>query len=97
MHGQLVHLAEMGERFDVQIRVLPFGVGAHPGMDGPFVIMDYEDLPSLVLLENKSSDLYLDEKADVRAYTLAWQGIEAVAHPAERSLELIMEFAGRLS
>jgi transcriptional regulator with XRE-family HTH domain len=97
MHAQLVHLVEMNNRHDVSVRVLPFGVGAHPGMDGPFVIMDYQDLPSLVLLENKCSDLYLDEKADIRTYTLALQGIKAVAHPQDRSIELITEIAGRLS
>jgi hypothetical protein len=47
----------------------------------------------LVMLENKSSDLYLDEETDIDTYNLAWQGIEAVALTPENSVELIMEFA----
>lgn len=96
MRGQLVHLAEINKRWDISVRVLPFESGAHPGMTGPFVVMDYENLPSLVMLENLSSDLYLEEDADIEAYNLAWQGIEAAALTPVDSVELIMEIAERL-
>jgi transcriptional regulator with XRE-family HTH domain len=93
MRGQLVHLLEMSRRPGVDLRVLPFGRGAHPGLSTPFVIMDYQDLPSLVLLENKVSDLYLEEKGDVNAYKLSWQAIRTVAHEPEESAALIKRIA----
>jgi transcriptional regulator with XRE-family HTH domain len=93
MVGQLVHLLEVSRRPGIDLRVLPFGRGGHAGLSGSFVLMDYEDLPSLVLLENKVSDLYLEEKAAVDAYRLYWQEIRALAHEPEESAALIKRIA----
>jgi transcriptional regulator with XRE-family HTH domain len=96
MRGQLTHLLEMSRRSGVDLRVLPFGRGGHAGLSGSFVIMDYHDLPSLVLLENKVSDLYLEEKGDVDTYRLYWQDIRALAHEPEESAALIKKIARTL-
>lgn len=89
MGQQLAYLLEAAAREGTTIRVIPGNVGVHAGMDGPFVIMDYEDLPSLVHLENKVSSLYLEDAADVESYKLAYDNLLVVAHSPERSLELI--------
>ncbi|CAM4119467.1 helix-turn-helix transcriptional regulator [Kibdelosporangium persicum] len=96
MHGQLVHLLEAACLPGVDLRVLPFGRGAHAGLTSPFVIMDYRGLPSLVLLENKVADLYLEEKADIAAYRLYWQDIWGLAHTPDKSSALIREVARTL-
>jgi transcriptional regulator with XRE-family HTH domain len=96
MRGQLVHLLETARRPGVELRVLPFGRGAHPGLTSSFTIMDYCDLPSLVLLQNKVSDLYLEAKADVNAYKLTWQVIMSLAYPPEASVALIKRIARTL-
>lgn len=89
MGQQLAYLMEVAARPLIHLRVIPTNVGAHAGMDGPFVIMDYEDLPSLVHLENKVASLWLDEETDVETYKLAYDGLLAVAYSSERSLELM--------
>lgn len=96
MHGQLAHLLEVIEQRVVDLRVLPFGSGAHSGLHGAFVVADYRALPSLVLLENKVSDLYLEEKEDVAAYRLCWQEVRELAHEPEESAALIKKVAGTL-
>lgn len=89
MAEQLMYLVEAMKRPNIQVRVIPLGSDGHPGMNGPFVIMDYIDLPSLVHLENKVCSLYLDDQEDVEAYKLAWQGLLEAAFDSARSTELI--------
>jgi transcriptional regulator with XRE-family HTH domain len=96
MRGQLDHLVEVSRLPRIDLRVLPFGRGANPGMTSPFVIMDFEGVPSLVLLENMVADLYLEEKVDVAAYRLCWQGIWALAYEPEESAALIKKIARTL-
>jgi hypothetical protein len=54
----------------VEIRVLPWSVGAHAAMAGAFRIMDFEDPedPDVVYLESHVGALYLEEPAEVREY-----------------------------
>lgn len=93
MREQLDALVEAGQRPNISVRVVPADVGAHPGMNGPFVITDYAALPSLVHLENKVASLYLEEKRDIDAYRLAYTGLSAVAMPPDRSADLIRRVA----
>jgi len=41
--GQVARLLEARSLPNVTIQVIPFGAGAHPGMDGSFVILDFPD------------------------------------------------------
>lgn len=97
MGQQLGYLIEVAARPRVTIHVIPANVGAHPGMNGPFVIMDYDDLPSLIHLENKVASLYLDDKADIKTYKLAHDGLLAVAFSPEQSVELIGKIASGMA
>jgi transcriptional regulator with XRE-family HTH domain len=97
MREQLNYLVEVAQRPSVTIRVVSAAAGAHPGMDGPFVIMDYRELPSLVHLENKVASLYLEEPADVEAYKLAFKGLLAVALSPEQSVQLTRRIAASMA
>jgi transcriptional regulator with XRE-family HTH domain len=97
MREQLNYLMEAAQRPSVTIRVIQAIAGAHPGMGGPFVIMDYQELPSLVHLENKVASLYLEEPADVQAYKLAFKGLLAVALSPEQSVQLIRRIAAGMA
>lgn len=90
MREQLAHLVEAAALPTVTLQVVPSGVGPHPGLgSGAFVLLDYQSLPSLVHLENKVSSLYLEERADVDTYTVAFNEILALAHGGAGSVELI--------
>jgi transcriptional regulator with XRE-family HTH domain len=96
MHDQLMHLLEVIDQQIVDLRVIPFGRGAHAGLQGAFLIADYRALPSVVMLENKVSGLYLEEREDVAAYRLCWQEIRGLAYEPEESAALIRSTADGL-
>ncbi len=97
MREQLNYLVEVARRPSISIRVVPAVAGAHPGLNGPFVIMDYQELPSLVHLENKVASLYLEEPADVQVYRLVFKGLLAVALTPEQSVALIRRVAAGMA
>ncbi|WP_433172444.1 helix-turn-helix domain-containing protein [Actinoallomurus sp. CA-150999] len=54
------------ERMDhVVVQVLPTDVPPHPGLHGPFVILDYEEDPSLVYREARPGSTYVEGAAEV--------------------------------
>jgi transcriptional regulator with XRE-family HTH domain len=97
MREQLKYLVEMAKRPSVNIQIVPAHAGAHAGMNGSFVIMDYAELPSIVHVENMVASLYLEESADLQAYRLAYKDLLAVAHPPEHSVELIKRIAADMA
>jgi hypothetical protein len=51
MHDQLVHLAELSERPNITVEVMPDTSGAHSGLLGAVAIAEFADAPSVVYLE----------------------------------------------
>ncbi|WP_433889862.1 helix-turn-helix domain-containing protein [Streptomyces sp. CA-111067] len=96
MRAQLDSLTEAVQRPNVTLQVLPYAVGAHAGLSGPFVIFSFPAVPNdsgVVFLENLSSSLYLETKDEVDGYTLVFDDLRSSAlNPAE-SLEYIAVIA----
>ena len=67
---QIEHLREVATRKNVDIRVLPWSVGAHAAMAGAFRIMEFDDPedPDVVYLESHVGALYLEEIDEVKEY-----------------------------
>jgi transcriptional regulator with XRE-family HTH domain len=97
MRDQLGYLVEAVARPGITVRIVPAEIGAHAGMGGPFVIMDYAELPSLVHLKNTVASLYLEDESDVKAYQSAFAGLLAVALPPDPSAELISKIASSMA
>jgi transcriptional regulator with XRE-family HTH domain len=97
MRGQLGYLLETSFRPRIEIRIVPAEVGGHGGMSGPFAIMDYAELSSLVQLKNKVASLYLEDESDIAAYKHAFNGLRAVALPPDRSADLISKIASNMT
>lgn len=100
MAGQLDHLAQVSERPNVSIRVVPMSAGLHPATTaGAFVILDFpvngsrEPEPSTVYSEGLTGALYLDKPSEVDAYATVWAGLEAVALDNEQSTVMIKAVA----
>ncbi|GAA4878236.1 helix-turn-helix transcriptional regulator [Saccharopolyspora cebuensis] len=52
IHGaQLRRLVEMAERPHVGVQVMPTSVGAHSGMDGKFILLEFDDFSPGVFVE----------------------------------------------
>ncbi len=89
-HDQLQHLINLSEDpdNDVTIQVLPFAAGLHPGISGPFVLMDFQehlDLP-LVFLESRTDGLFLEEPDEVQEYRVVFGHLQVTALSQAESL-----------
>ncbi|GAA3061399.1 helix-turn-helix domain-containing protein [Actinokineospora globicatena] len=91
--AQLRHLAEVIRRPHVEIRVVPDAVGAHPGLDGAFLLMDFEQGRALVHTEHRSRSLFLDDEESVLTHRRVWQRVDGIALSAAASAEMISALA----
>ncbi|MEV0559361.1 helix-turn-helix transcriptional regulator [Streptomyces sp. NPDC050597] len=91
MARQLDHLREAAQLPHVRIQVLPFGVGAHVGATGPFVIFSFPSTSDLdvVVLDHLTSSLYLERKEDLQAYSEAFDSLQVHALSPEETLDFI--------
>ncbi|MFE6612363.1 helix-turn-helix domain-containing protein [Amycolatopsis sp. NPDC057786] len=99
MAEQLYRMVTMAAQPNVTVQIVPFGAGAHPGMEGPFLIMGFPELADtdVVYVDSTSSGLYLEEPPDVRRYALMFDHLRAAALKPDDSVEVIAEAAGRFA
>ena len=95
MREQLEYLAEVSQRPHITVQVLPFGVGAHPGINGQYAILEFADAAdsSVVYIEGVTSDLYLEKAQDVQKYTVMYEHLRAQALNVDQSRQLIEDVA----
>lgn len=99
MTAQLRALLDMTEQPHVTLQVIPFGVGAHPGMPGSFVLIDFpatED-PAVVYNESMAGDLFLEAEADIRRYEQIFDHLRAMAQSPDDSRALIGALAHEIT
>ncbi|MFJ8732385.1 helix-turn-helix domain-containing protein [Streptomyces bauhiniae] len=99
MREQLEHLIELSNLPHVTVQVLPFEVGAHPGLNGQYAILEFADAAdsSVVYLEGVTSDLYLEKAPDVQKYAVMYEHLRAQALPVEQSQRFIQDAAKRFA
>ncbi|MHB9859005.1 helix-turn-helix domain-containing protein [Streptomyces sp. YIM S03343] len=98
MRAQLAHLTKMVERPNITLQVLPYKIGAHAGLSGPFLVLSFA-VPNdsgVVWLENLSSSLYLDTQEEVAGYTLVFDDLRSSALNPADSLQHIARIAQEL-
>jgi transcriptional regulator with XRE-family HTH domain len=95
MREQLEHVAEMSLLPHITVQVLPFDVGAHPGINGQYSILEFSDAAdsSVVYIEGVTSDLYLEKAQDVQKYTVMYEHLRAQALNVEQSRRRIEDVA----
>ena len=98
MRAQLEHLAAAAELPHVTLQAVPYEGGAHPGMAGAFVILQFDDpgASDVVYVESGSGDLFMEGETDVARYTTIFEHLRALALPPEASVSLIMDVAREL-
>ncbi|MFI6515483.1 helix-turn-helix domain-containing protein [Spirillospora sp. NPDC050679] len=79
----------------VTVQILPLEVGPHPGLAGPFVILDFPDGdPSLVYAETQHLSVYLEESVEIQRYSMVFQHLSATAlSPGESNAYLARTLA----
>lgn len=70
LRAQLRRLIEVAAMPHVTIQVVPFARGGHAGASGSFSLMRFteQELPDVVYVEQLTSALYLEQRADVEHY-----------------------------
>nr|WP_237534526.1 DUF5753 domain-containing protein [Streptomyces sp. SID3343] len=90
MCAQLEHLATVGTAPNVTIQVLPYSRGAHPGMAGPFSVIELgSGDPNILYVDSPTGNIYVERPAQVRHHEDVFNHLRAEALPADESAELI--------
>ncbi|MEU6476143.1 helix-turn-helix transcriptional regulator [Streptomyces sp. NPDC047017] len=95
MREQLEHLIEQSRLPHVTVQVIPFEMGAHPGLNGQYAILEFPDAAdsSVVYIEGVTSDLYLEKANDVQKYSVMYEHLRAQALNVEQSRQFIATIA----
>jgi transcriptional regulator with XRE-family HTH domain len=91
MAEQLEALITAAAARHVVVQVIPYELGAHAGMGGSFVVMDFPDPADspLVYAESAASDMFLERTSDVQRYSDTFEHLRAAALNPSASLDLI--------
>ena len=96
--AQLDHLMDLAGRSGLTIQVSPSEAGAWYAAPGSFSILTFaaEDLPDVVYVEQLTSALYLDKRADVTSYRAAMDQLIAAATTPEQTIGHIRSIRAEL-
>ncbi|NNH72850.1 helix-turn-helix domain-containing protein [Nocardia uniformis] len=98
MIEQLQRLLDEADRRNVILQLLPFDAGAHPGMAGSFVLLDFRNPidPELVYVEGIASDEIIEGHNEIRRYGVMFDQLRAVALSPRNSEEMILQTIAEL-
>jgi len=94
MHAQLQRLVAASMQPNVTLLVMPDSLGAHPGLDGPLAILQFETgTRPVAYVEGQAGNLYMEKDDDLRRCQQTMNHILAAAPGPEQSLALIRQVA----
>ncbi len=95
MRDQLMHLATVAERPNLELQVLPFDAQTHVPASFSFIILRFgsDATSDVIYVEDYTDASYLDRPDDVRAYTRLWSRLQAAALGPVESRRLILRVA----
>ena len=99
MRRQVLHLIEIAERQSVTVEVVPFTAGVHPGMQGPFVILELAEAADDVLfLETARGDLIFgDDPDELSAYVEMFEQLRKLSFGPEHSVTYLEAVAAEMA
>jgi transcriptional regulator with XRE-family HTH domain len=89
MRNQLAHLLRFRDDKWVNIQVLPYTAGAHPGFPGAFTIFRFENSPDLAYNEDYDAGHLTANPQDIVARNLSYAHLQAAALSVPDSADLI--------
>ncbi|MEU8570827.1 helix-turn-helix transcriptional regulator [Streptomyces pathocidini] len=95
MKDQLLRLTEINDPQQSSIQVLPNVHGAHPGVEGSFLIVSYPDPVDwdVVFVDYMLGGTYVEEPGQVRQYCRTFEHLRSVALSSPQSNDLILRIA----
>jgi transcriptional regulator with XRE-family HTH domain len=95
LRDQLNHLLKVAGQDNVEIQVAPFAAGAHPGLEGPFVVLgfEHEKDPDVAYAEHLGGNFYGESEEALARFRLAWGDVSGAALPPNASADFIAALA----
>ncbi len=97
MREQLNHLVTTAARRNVTVQVLRFAAGAHMADHGGFIVMNFDDDPSLGYIDTLAGALFLESADDIRRLTSVYDHLVSLAMSPAESARFIKEKAGGMA
>lgn len=95
MRAQLERIIERASLPKVTFQLIPLDLGAHPGLDSTFVILDFETplVNDVVYVEGQVGNIYLEDDADLERYRQTFSRLSSMALSPEGSVAMVGRIA----
>jgi transcriptional regulator with XRE-family HTH domain len=90
MAEQLAKILELSARPNVRMQVLPYEVGAHPGVESNFTLLELPNsTPGVVFVEGLIGSTYLERADDLKKYRGIFDQLQNIALNPKGSADLV--------
>jgi transcriptional regulator with XRE-family HTH domain len=98
MADQLRRVLELSKRDDIRFQIMSFAQGAHVGLQGPFVYLEFPDPEDgdVLHLESREDSNFVDDDEQTSRYLEYFFDLERDALSEEQSLDLIARIADEM-
>lgn len=93
MYDQLTHLAEVSERPNIIVQIVPSSIGAHAGLGGALNLASGDGGSDVLHMDGTPEGTTTETRSLVRKAAVAFERIRGYAIPRAESRDLIMEVA----
>jgi transcriptional regulator with XRE-family HTH domain len=100
MRRQIQRLLDESDKPTVTIEVVPFSAGAHPGMQGPFMLFEFpdaEDDDALYLEGPKESKWNRDDPEEISSFRERFEDLRELSLGPQGSVDLLRRLLGELT
>jgi Domain of unknown function (DUF5753) len=100
MGRQVRRLMELADSPNMTIEIVPFSAGVHPGMKGPFVVLEFPDAADddVLYLESARGDLIrADGPEEIPAYRETFEQLRTLSLGLEGSMTYLAQMAGEMT
>ncbi|AAZ56339.1 helix-turn-helix transcriptional regulator [Thermobifida fusca] len=98
MRAQLEHLYDLSMAPNITLQIVPFHQGVFAAETGSFTILRYPeyDLPDVVYVEQLTSCLFQEKRADVEQYTMTLEWLAVVAERPDQTRKMLQKMIKEL-
>jgi transcriptional regulator with XRE-family HTH domain len=95
MRSQLSRIVEAAALPNVTFQIIPFEVGAHPGLDSNFAILAFKKptVNDVVYVEGAVGNIYLESAVELERYTRIFSRLQSIALDPEGSVAMAARIA----
>jgi transcriptional regulator with XRE-family HTH domain len=99
MRNQLTYLISLADLPNVTVQVVPFAAGVHPGMKGPFKVIESDDEPDedVAFLEGPHGDIISDDPEETGRHLETFHRLAQLALGPSESVGFLAGAAGEMA